>query len=210
MLGKDLHRYAGQPLDRPHPLDIKCFTDSDWAGDQESRKPTFTGFVISIVNTPLSFSSKTQGSIAQSSAEAEHYAMASGVADAIFIRQLLEEIQEHIGIKTFLISDKHPVSGKSLPSITVLTDSTSATSLVQKMGLNRRSKHIELKYLWLQDHHKNGVIKVKRVSSQEIQQTSLPKMCLHLPWQNIFLLVGFKNFVLGEGMTVIIAAFYTF
>ena len=35
------------------------------------------------------------------------------------------------------------------------------------MGLNRRSKHIELKFLWLQDHHKNGVIKVKRVSSLE-------------------------------------------
>ena len=130
----------------------------------KSRKST-TGFVISILNTPLSFSSKTQGSIAQSSAEAE--AMASGVTDAIFIRQLLEEIQEHIGIKTFLISDKHPVSEKPLPSITVLTDSTSATSLVKKMGLNRRSKHIELKFLWLQDHHKNGVIKIKRVSSQE-------------------------------------------
>ena len=117
VLGKDLHRYTGQPLDQLHPLDIKCFTDSDWAGDQESRKST-SGFVISIFNTPLSFSSKTQGSIAQSSAEAELYAMASGVADAIFIKQLLEEIQEHIGIKTFLIPDKHPVSNKPcLPSL---------------------------------------------------------------------------------------------
>ena len=65
--------------------------------------------------------------------------MASGVADAIFIKQLLEEIQEHIGIKTFFIPDKHPVTDKPIPAITVLTDSASATSLVQKMGLNRRS-----------------------------------------------------------------------
>ena len=148
VLGKDLHRYAGQPLDQLHPLDVKCFTDSDWAGGQESRK-------------------STSGSIAQSSAEAELYAMASGVADAIFIKQLLEEIQEHIGNKTFLIPDKHPVTNKPLPAITVLTDSTSATSLVQKMGLSRRSQHIELEFLWLQDYHKSGVIKVKRVSSQE-------------------------------------------
>ena len=35
------------------------------------------------------------------------------------------------------------------------------------MGLNRRSKHIGLKFLWLQDHHKSGVIKVKSISSQE-------------------------------------------
>ena len=121
VLGKDLHRYTGQPLDQLHPLDIKCYTDSGWAGDQETRKST-SGFVISIFNTSLSFSSKTQGSIAQSSAEAELYAMASGVADAIFIKQLLEEIQDHIGIKTFSIPDKHPVTNNlatslSLPSL---------------------------------------------------------------------------------------------
>ena len=91
VLGKDLHRHTGQPLDQLHPLDIKCFTDSDWAGDQETRKST-SGFVISIFNTPLSFSSKTQRCIAQSSAEAELCAMASGVADAFFIKQLLSEI----------------------------------------------------------------------------------------------------------------------
>ena len=60
VLGKDLHRHAGQPLDQLHPLDIKCFTDSDWAGDQESQKST-SGFIISILNTPLAFSSKTCG-----------------------------------------------------------------------------------------------------------------------------------------------------
>ena len=53
-----------QPLEQLHPLDINCFTDSDWAGDQETRKST-SGLLISILNTPLAFSSKTQGSIAQ-------------------------------------------------------------------------------------------------------------------------------------------------
>ena len=198
VLGKDLHRHAGQPLDQLHPLDIKCFTDSDWAGDQETRKST-SGFLISILNTPLAFSSKTQGSIAQSSAEAELYAMASGVADAIFIKQLLSEIQEHIGIKTFDIPDHHPVTNKPVPAITVLTDSTSATSLVQKMGLNRRSKHIELKFLWLQDHHKNGVIKVKRVSSLEnpadifTKNVSASTLAKHLP------ACGLQELRVGEG-----------
>ena len=125
--------------------------------------------------------------------------MASGVADAIFIKQLLEEIQEHIGIQTFSIPDKHPVTGKPLPAITVLTDSTSATSLVQKMGLNRRSKHIELKFLWLQDHRKNGVIKVKRVSSQEnpadifTKNVSASTLAKHLPS------CGLQEFRVGEG-----------
>ena len=90
--------------------------------------------------------------------------MASGVANAIFIRQL-EEIQEHIGLNAFNIPHEHPSSGRPLPGITVLTDSTSATPLVQKMGLNRRSKHIKLRSLWLQ-----GIIKLKGVSPT--QQTS--------------------------------------
>ena len=127
VLGKDLHRYA------PANLLISFIS---WTS---SASPTVIGPAIrkpenqhqgsssaSSTHT-LSFSSKTQGSIAQSSAEAELYAMASGVADAIFIKQLLEEIQEHIGIKTFNIPDKHPVTNKPVPAITVLTDSTSAT-----------------------------------------------------------------------------------
>ena len=125
--------------------------------------------------------------------------MASGVAEAIFIKQLLSEIQEHIGIKTFDIPDHHPVTNKPVPAITVLTDSTSATSLVQKMGLNRRSKHIELKFLWLQDHHKNGVIKVKRVSSLEnpsdifTKNVSASTLVKHLPS------CGLQELRVGEG-----------
>ena len=125
--------------------------------------------------------------------------MASGVADAIFIKQLLSEIQEHIGIKTFDIHDKHPVTNKPVPAITVLTDSTSATSLVQKMGRNRRSKHIELKFLWLQDHHKNGVIKVKRVSSLEnpadifTKNVSASTLAKHLSF------CGLQELRVGEG-----------
>ena len=50
VLGKDLHRCTGQPLDQLYPLDIKCYNDSDWARDQETRKST-SGFIISIFNT---------------------------------------------------------------------------------------------------------------------------------------------------------------
>ena len=67
------------------------------------------------------------------------------------------------------------------------------------MGLNPRSKHIELKFLWLQDHHKNGVIKVKGFLLKKILPTSSPKMCQHRLWLNIFFSVVFKNFVSEKG-----------
>ena len=96
--------------------------------------------------------------------------------------------REHIGIKTFDIPDKHPVTNKPVPAITVLTDSTSATSLVQKMGLNRRSKHIELKFLWLQDHQKMVSSRSKGFHLWRIQQTSFLKcVCVHLGQTSSFL-----------------------
>ena len=67
------------------------------------------------------------------------------------------------------------------------------------MGLNCRSKHIELKFLWLQDHHKNGVIKVKRVSSLEnpadifTKNVSASTLAKHLP------ACGLQELRVGEG-----------
>ena len=67
------------------------------------------------------------------------------------------------------------------------------------MGLNRRSKHIELKFLWLQDHHENGVIKVKRVSSLEnpsdifTKNVSASTLAKHLPS------CGLQELRVGEG-----------
>ena len=130
--------------------------------------------------------------------------MASGVADAIFIKQLLEEIQEHIGIKTFLISDKHPVSNKPLPChhcldliahlrhplfrrwASIVDPSTSSSSsfgykIIIRMA-SSRSKWFLLR---------------------KVLPTSSPKMCQHRPWPNIFLLVVFKNFVSERGTTTI-------
>ena len=67
------------------------------------------------------------------------------------------------------------------------------------MGLNRRSKHIELQFLWLQDHHKNGVIKVKKVSSLEnpadifTKHVSASTLAKHLPS------CGLQELRVGEG-----------
>ena len=130
--------------------------------------------------------------------------MASGVADAIFIRQLLEEIQEHIGIKTFLISDKRPVSGRPLPSIigiTVLTDSTSATSLVQRIAsiVDVSTSSLDFFGCWIITKIESS--KLDEFLLKTILPTSLPKMCQHLLRPDAFLLVPFKNFVSKRGVT---------
>ena len=47
----------------------------------------------------------------------------------------------------------------------IFTDSTSALSLSNKLGLNKRSKHIALRYLFAQDIQATGLVNIQRVTS---------------------------------------------
>ena len=79
------------------PLLIECFSDSDWAGDVDTRQST-SGSLVTILKNNMHSSSKTQQVIATSSAEAELYAaISSTVADAIHLKQLITEIENNIG-----------------------------------------------------------------------------------------------------------------
>ena len=58
-------------------LDLDCYVDSDWAGCRRTRKST-SGTVVQILNSTVSFGSRTQGTIALSPDEAELYAIGQG------------------------------------------------------------------------------------------------------------------------------------
>ena len=57
--------------------DLNVYVDSDWAGCSATRRST-TGFVITLLGTTINYGSRTQATIALSSAEAELYAINTG------------------------------------------------------------------------------------------------------------------------------------
>ena len=67
------------------------------------------------------------------------------------------------------ISTTSSTTTRSLTSskspIHIFTDSTSALSLSNKLGLNKRSKHIALQYLFVQDAQATGLVKTQWVTS---------------------------------------------
>eukprot|EP00971_Amphidinium_carterae_P349927 6491300-Amphidinium_carterae.2 len=69
---------------------IPC-TDSDWAGCNTTRKST-SGTITSCWGTPLLHISRTQSTIALSSAEAEPYAMGQATIEAQHMKQVIEEM----------------------------------------------------------------------------------------------------------------------
>ena len=111
-------------------MEIKVFTDSDWAGCRTTREST-SGGVILLGGHCIKTWSSTQGSIALSSCEAEFYAMVDGILKALGLRACVEEL----GFE---------------PSVRVWTDSSAAKSFVSRRGLGK-IRHIETKWLWVQE-----------------------------------------------------------
>ncbi|MCI30348.1 hypothetical protein A2U01_0051557, partial [Trifolium medium] len=67
------------------------FTDASWCGDMEDKKST-VGYMFLIGNAPISWCSKKEQVVALSSCEAEYIAASMCATQAIWLRNLMEEI----------------------------------------------------------------------------------------------------------------------
>ena len=112
--------------------DLNVYVDSDWAGCVETRKST-TGFSITFLGATISYGSRTQATIALSSAEAELYAINTGATEALHFQNLLTDL---------LNSNK--------ANIKIHTDSSSGKSIATRIGTGKKTKHVELKHLFIQ------------------------------------------------------------
>ena len=119
--------------------------------------------------------SRTQGSVALSSAEAEFYALCSAVMEALFLRNLMAE--------TGLGSDKIMAR--------MLTDSMSAKSIVSRQGPGKRCKHIDLKFLFLQAFILDGQVIIQKSRRPRIRPTSWPSTSLGMSPDGVHMLWAF-------------------
>ena len=110
-------------------VDVTCFVDSDWAGRLTTRKST-SGAVITLRGTAVHHYSRTQGTVATSSGEAELYALASGTLETAGIANFLRESR--------LV---HKVN------LRVHTDSSSAKAIASRVGLSKLTKHIQPRHV---------------------------------------------------------------
>jgi hypothetical protein len=67
---------------------LRGYMDSDWMGSTVDRKITFR-YCFSLGSTMISWSNRKQGSIAQSTAEAEYIAASAATREAVWLRKLL-------------------------------------------------------------------------------------------------------------------------
>ena len=112
---------------------INSYTDADWGGNEDNRKST-SGYLNYIGNTPVSWRSRLQPVVAQSTAEAEYIAINNTTRDIVWLRRLLSELQ---------VLQEGPT--------TIYSDNQSAIAISRDDDLGDRSKHIDIKYHYIKD-----------------------------------------------------------
>ena len=138
-------------VEQASTIEIQAYADSDWAGCAKTRKST-SGASLCLWGVTLATSSRTQATQALSSAEAELYAMGMAIQDALHLQSLLQEMKLTQLAKPF--------------ELTVYTDSSSGKALASKLGLTRKSKHVQLRFLFMQDLVASGQLKLSKIPSE--------------------------------------------
>ena len=117
------------------------FSGADWAGCQDSRQST-SGNVFKFCGGAISWSSRKRTVVATSTCEAEYIALCEACKEATWLRQVVAVVLE-------LDSD---------PKIMVGCDNAGTISFAQNESINRRNKHVDVKYHYVRDAIKRGVV----------------------------------------------------
>ncbi|CAN6690727.1 unnamed protein product [Malus baccata var. baccata] len=73
-------------------LEVKGYTDADWAGNITDRRST-SGYFTFVVGNLMTWRSKKQNVVARSTVEAEYRGMAHGICELLWLMILLTEIR---------------------------------------------------------------------------------------------------------------------
>ena len=144
-LGKCLVKYptvAAVFTEQKEPTNLRVFVDTDQAGCAIARKST-TGIIMFLGQHPVKHSSNLQSTVSLSSGESEYYGLVKGGSVGLGIQALFTDWGLEMGL-------------------TVLSDSSAARGHVSRRGLGKM-RHIQTRYLWLQERVGCGHLVIKAV-----------------------------------------------
>lgn len=127
---------------------LEGWTDSDYAGDINDRKST-SGYVFKLGTGAVSWSSKKQPIVTLSTTEAEFVAASSCACQAIWLRRILQ----HLGQTQEECTKLH-------------CDNSSSIKLSKNPIMHGRCKHIDVRYHFLRDLTKDGVVELVHCSTE--------------------------------------------
>jgi hypothetical protein len=127
---------------------IEGYTDSDWAGDQTTRRST-SGYFTFVEGNLVTWRSKKQKVVARSSAEAEFRGMAHGMCELLWIKSVLKDL----GIKY-----QEPMS--------LYCDNKAAIEIAQNPVQHDRTKHVEVDRHFIKENLEQKIVQFPFVKSE--------------------------------------------
>lgn len=129
---------------------VTGYCDADWGGCTVDRR-SYTGYAFLYCGAAISWKSQKQRSVAQSSTEAEYMSLAEAAKEALYLRNLLTELNmEH------------------LAEITISVDNQGALYLAKNPVFHSRTKHIDIKYHFVRQSVCEGLLKLTHVPTQQM------------------------------------------
>ncbi|CAJ2638092.1 unnamed protein product [Trifolium pratense] len=139
----------GIRFEKNSKFEAKGYCDSDWAGSVDDMKST-SGYVFNLGSGVISWCSKKQDNVAQSSAEAEYLAAGLATQQSLWLRRILEDIGE-----------------KQDGSLQLHCDNKSAIAMAKNPVFHSRTRHINIKHHFIRSVIEEGDVQLIFCSSQE-------------------------------------------
>ena len=157
--------------------DCVGYSDADWAGDLDDRKST-SGYVFLSAEGAILWGSKKQSCVALSTAEAEYIALSMATQESTWLNTLMSQIGA--------IND-HEYT-------VIFEDNQSTICLANGQG-SKRSKHIDIKYHFIQDKIANGEIIVQYCDTNDMIADIFTKPLAKDKFNKLRGLMGMKQYV---------------
>ena len=152
--------FQGMRSSNKEKVEISGYSDSDWAGDIDTRWST-TGYTFVLGGAAISWKSRRQATVARSSTEVEYIAVTEAASEAIWLRRLFAEL----------------VSNSRLQQINV--DNSGSISLAHNPKYHDRTKHIDVRHHFIREAIENGHVVLQYVrttdNSADILTKPLPR-----------------------------------
>jgi len=136
---------------------IRLYVDADWGRCKIDRR-SYTGYVITLSEGPISWKSQKQRTVALSSTEAEYIALAEATKDGIYMCEFLKEL----GLSQFA-------------KLSIYNDNTGAQLLAKNPIVHPRTKHIDIRFHFIREAIKRYSVNMCHVPSEQMPADVLTK-----------------------------------